>query len=74
MENNMIKSVEIDIRKKSHCDKGKLINKFIEKFPKVKLHTIIHLTKQYNKIEINENMINKPIYLYLDYNLDYNVI
>ena len=45
-------------------NKEKLINKFIEKFPKVKLETIIQINKYYNNIEINEIQIDTKKYLY----------
>ena len=45
-------------------NKEKLINKFIEKFPKAKLETIIQINKYCNNIEINEMQNDTKKYLY----------
>ena len=46
------------------------INKFIEKFPKAKLHTLTQINKYYNKkntnsININKDFLTNSIYDYL---------
>jgi hypothetical protein len=47
--------------KKKYIKKGHLINKFIEKFPKVKLHTIIEIHKYYNCNYVDNNNNKKEI-------------
>lgn len=48
---NLVKDNSLDIlEKKKNKKRELLINSFIKKFPKVKLHTIIEINKYYNKI------------------------
>ncbi len=41
-------SVNLLLKRKKYNNRELLINKFIEKFPKVKLHTIVEINKYYN--------------------------
>lgn len=69
--NNNINSMNKNIKRNSHSDNKKelLINKFIEKFPKVKLETIIEINKYYNtnkkNIILEDTKIDKIMYEYL---------
>jgi hypothetical protein len=63
--NDTKNKIEIEIVKNKRKN---LINKFIKKFPKIKLHSIIQINKYYNNIEFNDddNIIsNNYIYNYL---------
>ena len=57
-----------------------LINKFIEKFPKVKLQTIIEINKYYNQnydtntdSDTNTNKVSNINDIIYDYLLDYHI-
>ena len=53
-DNLNFKNTTLNIKKREI-----IINKFIEKFPKTKLYTIVQLNKDYNKnIELDENFFN----------------
>ncbi len=54
-KNSNFKNVNSNIKKREI-----IMNKFIEKFPKTKLHTIVQVNKQCNKknIELDENYDN----------------
>ena len=60
------KDLVINLKKKID-QREFLINKFIEKFPKVKLQTIIEINKYYNNIDIIDNdiIMDKNMYQYL---------
>jgi len=71
LNKNLVKDNSLDILDKKKNKKNKkrelLINSFIKKFPKVKLHTIIEINKYYNEnyekndesdeINLSENQI-----------------
>lgn len=46
--NNLTKDLLINLNNKKNIKRELLINEFIKKFPKVKLHTIIEVNKYYN--------------------------
>jgi len=54
-KNLSLKNTTINIKKREI-----IINKFIEKFPKIKLYTLIQVNKLYNKknFELDENFTN----------------
>jgi hypothetical protein len=54
-KNSNLKNINLNIKKREI-----IINKFIEKFPKTKLHTLIQVNRHCNKknIELDENFNN----------------
>ncbi len=54
-KNSNLKNINLNIKKREI-----IINKFIEKFPKTKLYTLVLVNKHYNKtnIELDENFNN----------------
>lgn len=50
---NELSNLELEKIDKIYVSRETFINKFIEKFPKANLHTLIQINKQYNKKNIN---------------------
>jgi hypothetical protein len=57
MEEMGLKNISTHLKNTDIKKRELIINKFIEKFPKAKLHTLTQVNKYYNKknIELDEN-------------------